>query len=396
MLRAITIGSDTAFTGRLEESLKLSEHFELLRSVREYPNADALESVLCVHAPEVVFLGIDRFADALEIKRHAERVIPGVAIVAFREKADQDTLLELMRAGVRDFLSASSCETQIDSLAARLRETLDQRPPALSSMGRVHSFLPAKPGVGATTIAANLSYFVAEESATKILLADFDLSNGLAAFFLDLNHRYSIADALERHTELDENLWPSLVTKLNRLEVLASPKIPPGWAVEPEQVQHLLSLARRLYHVVCADLSGNVERFALRVLQDSTDILLVCTPELPVLHLARQKIRFFEQLDLAERVRVIVNRWQSNSPMSIREIEQSIGAPVYHSLPNDYSTTRQAQNKGSAVSPHSGFGQAIHELGHQLFGVKAGVPDNGRPTKGRGLVGLGARLRGLA
>jgi phosphoribosylformylglycinamidine synthase len=46
------------------------------------------------------------------------------------------------------------------------------------------------------------------------------------------------------------------------------------------------------------DLSGNLERYSIEIMQDCKRIMLVCTPEIPSLHLAREKINFLKTLDL--------------------------------------------------------------------------------------------------
>ncbi len=51
-------------------------------------------------------------------------------------------------------------------------------------------------------------------------------------------------------------------------------------------------------------MSGNLERYSLEIMHESKRIFLVCTPEIPSLHLAREKYLYLKQLDLGDRVGV--------------------------------------------------------------------------------------------
>jgi hypothetical protein len=73
---------------------------------------------------------------------------------------------------------------------------------AIPKTGEVLCFLPAKPGVGASTITVN----------TAAAFLDADLGSGMVRFMLQIEHEWSIRDAAKRAADLDENLWPQLIT----------------------------------------------------------------------------------------------------------------------------------------------------------------------------------------
>ena len=78
---------------------------------------------------------------------------------------------------------------------------------------------------------------------------------------------------------MDENLWPQIVTKCGRLDVVHAGVLNPEIRIENIQIQHLLDYARRNYKVVCADLSGNLEKYSMEIMHESRKIFVVCTPE---------------------------------------------------------------------------------------------------------------------
>jgi Flp pilus assembly CpaE family ATPase len=143
---------------------------------------------------------------------------------------------------------------------------------------------------------------LAKLQSKPVLLVDLDLSSGLVGFMLSLNNpQYSIVDAAENALDLDENLWEKIVSGKENLDVLPVGKLSPGFRIEAAQVRHTLSFARRQYSTICVDLSGMMERYSVEVLlHEARQVFLVATSELPVLHLAREKLAFLRSQDLGK------------------------------------------------------------------------------------------------
>jgi Flp pilus assembly CpaE family ATPase len=60
----------------------------------------------------------------------------------------------------------------------------------------LYTFLPAKPGVGTSTIALSTSCALAEEMNAHTLLMDCDLAAGAIQFLLKLGQSASVIDAV--------------------------------------------------------------------------------------------------------------------------------------------------------------------------------------------------------
>ena len=220
---------------------------------------------------------------------------------------------------------------------------------------------------------------------TKTLLADFDLNCGMIAFMLQLDPTHSVVTAAENAHQMDETLWPKLVTTAGDLDVLPAGKLAPGHRIDGMQIGHLVEFARRHYQAICLDLSGILEKFSVELLHESKEIFLVCTPEVPSLHLAREKLHFLRGLDLEGRVKVLLNRAQRQSLIPVSEVEKVLGVPVYMSFPNDYLGVHRALTSGKHVSASSELGAG--------FAALAGAIRNGEPPKPKSKSGLLDLLR---
>ena len=169
---------------------------------------------------------------------------------------------------------------------------------------------------------------------------------------------------------MDEALWPQMVTTIDKLDVLHAGKLNPDFRVEAAQLNHLMEFMRRNYKVLCFDLSGNLEKYSLEIMHESKKIFLVCTPEIPSLHLAREKYLYLKQLDLHDRVCVLLNRSQRRPLITPEQIEQLLGVPVTMTFPNDYQGVHRALTFGRWVDPTTELGRQFTLLSQIMLDTR--------------------------
>ena len=322
MLRAMIVSPDKDLGGKLEDVFFELGDIGVTRNLERYPTALELTRVMRAHAPHVIFVGIEDLPKAMALVREVEAAYPGVQFVAIHRVCEQPVLLELMRAGIREFLAPPFNRESVLELAARLREGAQRKPLLVGSTDMVFAFLPSKAGVGTSTIALNTACALSRVPKTSVLLADFDLNCGMQRFMLKLDHAYSVVDAVEHAANMDENLWPQLVANVDGVDVLHAGRMNPGFRAEPTQIRHLMEFVRRNYRAACIDLSGNMEKYSVEVMHECKRIFLVCTPEIPSLHLAREKYTYLQSLDLGDRISVLLNRTQRRGVISSEQVEK--------------------------------------------------------------------------
>jgi pilus assembly protein CpaE len=372
MLRGAIICPDRELGDRLITAILDTHQVGIVRRLEAYPNAVELGRFMRAAAPEVIFLSIESRQTALETAKQIEALVPGTQIVAINRTCDPPTLLETMQAGIREFLSPPFEPPPLNEALKRIGDLIQQNPPNIESTDSVFAFLPAKAGSGATTIAVNTSLALSKISEKGVLLADLDLNSGLVGFMLLLaNSQYTIVDAAENALELDENLWPKIVSSKDNLDILPVGKLSPGFRIEATQIRHILSYARRHYSAICVDLSGMMEKYSIEILHEAKRVYLVTTAELPALHLAREKLAFLRSQDLADRVSILLNRSQKKGQISLEEMEKLFGMPVFMTFPNDYAGVHKALTDGKQVDASSALGSRFRELAQAMGGKKA-------------------------
>ncbi len=373
-MRALVISPDQRLSLHFEQVCADLQNLKLMRVVSRYPAQQEFVRLLRIYVPQIVFVSVENIPILTDLIDWVHAEAPSVRVIGIHGFCDSQLLLEVMRIGIQEFLYAPFDKDQLTSCLSRVQAFLSANPVSLRGTELLYSFLPAKPGVGTTTLAVNTSVALAKRDDTRAFLGDFDLNCGLVRFMLQLRNSYSVLDASQRAEQIDENLWPQLVTSFGNLDVMHAGTLNPQTRLEMVHLRRLLDYLRRAYRVVCADLSGNMEKFSLEIMHESKHIFLVTTPELPALHLAREKFQFLANLDLGDRVTVLLNRQGKNSPLSTDEIENLIGRRVAMSFPNDYRSVHAAVASGTFIKPDTPLGAQCAKLAAMMMKDSAFKP----------------------
>ena len=378
MLRGVIICPNRELRTQIETALEPIGGLTLLRAFDHYPTAVVLSRFLRAQGPNLVFLSVESVTQALASNKELEGCCPGIQVIALERACDPQVLLEVMRAGVREFLTPPFERSLLMDSLRRVQEVLEKKPVASETSDLLYSFLPSKAGVGTSTIALNTAVALSKIEKTRTFLGDFDLSSGMVRFMLKLDNSYSVIDAAERSDDIDEQFWPQLITSMGTLDILHAGKLNPNFRVEPGQMRNLLNFVRRNYRVICADLSGNLERYSTELMHESKRIFLVCTPEIPSLHLAREKYQYLQSVDLGDRVSILLNRCQKRPVISAAQIESLLGLPIQMTFPNDYQGVSHALAEGRPVDFASELGRQCTALAENMLNLKnnpAGEPE---------------------
>ena len=376
-LRVQVICPDAALRAGIEGAFQaLGKDTVLYQTLPTYPARADLARELRILSPDMLFVSFEDVGQAALVVRYIQNEVAGMPVVALYPHAEPAQLVEAMRAGARDFLTLPFEPAEVGRLLRYLRSALAEAPVAYATTEHIYSVVPAKPGVGATTVAINLGAAFAQESGMKVLLADMDLSCGMIQFLLKLPRERSVVDALARVEEMDTFLWPQLVTTRDGLDVLHSGGMNPQahWEIPP--TQGLIDFARRRYRALFFDMSGNLERHSMYLMQESRRILVVCNPEIGSLYQAREKIRFLDAMGWGDRVAVIVNRWDQALAVPMANIPAAVGAPVVAAFDDDHFEVRRAIEGARTLL---GSGARPSKLGAQFREFAARLAQGERP-----------------
>ncbi|MFN0169120.1 MAG: hypothetical protein ACKV22_22065 [Bryobacteraceae bacterium] len=371
MLRAALVTPDPDLRKELEQCLTRCGRLVLVRKFDRYPRAEEVSNFMRAHAPQVVFLDVSAMETALDVAAALARANDSAFTVAVHRGSSEGLLLRLMRGGMRELLVLPVDDRTLEEILDRAEEAARAAGPTPEQVDLVYSFLPAKAGDGATFTAVNTAFALARLPETRPLLMDFDLNMGFTRFLLKLSNPYCARHALEKATEMDESIWAELVSPAGDLDILASGPTP-RTRLEAFDVAALLAFLRKRYRIISIDHSGALEGFSADALRESQRILLVATPELPSIYLAREKLHQLKEWDLDDRVELLLNRWHKSAPLSMVDIEETLGVPISRMIPNDETQVRKALVEGRDVDPFSHLGQHYAQLAESLSSASGG------------------------
>ncbi len=355
-LRVLLICPDAMLRGEMAGVFaELGSEVVLCHSLAGYPSGGELARALRTFSPQAVFLSFEKPETAVAVMKFLESEADGLPVVALHSVGGNAVMREGMHAGAREFLVPPFQASLVGETLQTVRTLLRRAPLAYSATEHIYSFLPAKPGVGTTTVAMNVGAGLAREPGMKVLLSDLDLTCGMIRFLLKLPQDLSIVDALARASEMDVSLWPQLVTHRDGFDILHSGSINPQAYLDPPQVQGLIDFARSAYNALLFDMSGNMERHSIQVMQESKRVFLVCNPEAGSLFLGREKVEFLRTLGLGDRTSVILNRANQALAVPVAKAEQFLGVPVAATFCDDtFEVDRAVSGACSVVGEGKG------------------------------------------
>ena len=239
---------------------------------------------------ETAFSGAELF-DALRQLAEACEVTTKVIVIGHVN--DIQTYREVIRLGVSEYLSAPVQPRQlVENIAALYAD------PKAAPVGRNISFIGARGGVGSSTIAHNIAWFIANDIQMDVSVVDLDIPFGTTGLDFNLNLGRGIADALVSPERLDDVLLERLLVENGeRMSIFASDvgleqnldQIP------PEAYQSVLEVVRRSVPQMVVDLPCVWTSWSQQVLLGADTVVITAQLDLVSLRNSRNMINLLQQ-----------------------------------------------------------------------------------------------------
>lgn len=349
----------------------------VMRELHAAPGRYELARLLNALVPDLVLIDLAGGREALECAALVREFSPRTAVVGLGCAPDARPLAP---PAALDAVTASGCSPEELQLAIRraLERHSSQIEPSLCS------FLPAKAGSGCSTIVLNTAVSLAA-LGRRTLVIDADLRSSVLGLMLGVDVSGGSQAVLAAAAELDIFVLRRNLAERHGADFLLSSRSLDAPLPEWAHYFQLLNFVRAHYEMVLADLPELVNPATVEVIRRSGRVFVACTPELPSLHLALQRLAELDRLGLGrERTAVLLNRVHPSDPPQA-ELERILGRPVYHAFPNSYRAVAAAIRTASPVDAGSALGRAFESFAARLAGV--GPPEQESTLRGR--------LRGL-
>src|SRR6478609_4726092 len=363
-------GSESKIVGSLDE---------LKRSLTESPNEYAI-----VLGPAVDLEASAALADTLRVTR------PSVSVILIRRRVDTSVLAEALRSGMREVVDERDL-TGLGAAVTRAQQVWQALnggvPAAGGTRGRQVTVFSPKGGVGKTTIAVNLAVALSENGANRVALVDLDLAFGDVAITLQLFPARTIADTVHLESGLDFTVLEPLLTDYRgQVSALVAPVQPDAKDnIPPSLVGRILNLLKSHFDFVVVDTSPSFDEYALQAFDETDEMLLVTTLDVPTLKNVKVAVETLDLLNFPKpRRHLVLNRADDRVGLTAEKVESTLGMTISASIPTS-TQVAHATNSGEPIisaQPKHAVSQAVKKLASSLTGSRSVAPTPAAPNGG--------------
>lgn len=235
--------------------------------------------------------------------------------------------------------------------------------------GRLVTVTGARGGVGASTIAANLSWYLGVEAKRHTVLLDTDLQRGMCAMLLGMKSGPDLRTMLEAPERIDELVVEHAVRpSAERLHVLAGQEdladqlsFPLGGAAQ------LSAALRRRYNFVVADLPFTGQPLHRDLMQLAHQRVLVMPPTLAGIRDMLRLLAIPNGPAQPRRAVVVLNRAGMAGGLEMRQIVNGLQMKPDIVIPDLKGAAERAENLGKPVAQEDGpFRNAMQTLAREV------------------------------
>lgn len=304
----------------------------------------------------LLLAGLDRLAPALAA---------GARAIVMGEINDIALLRDLARRGVGDYLTAVP---EGEDLAARVC-----RQYARLDGGRLIAVVGARGGVGASTLARNVAWSIAQRQDASVTLLDLDFPFGGAAAACGV----AAPEGCPFDAE-DEHAFDALLAAHSERLQIVSPSLAARRFVEPgaEDIALAMRRARRTARYVVADLPHRWAPWVKHALRAADEILLVASPDLASLRNADAIMKEIRGAARAEPVLVLSTAGVPKRPeIRARDFAESVSVTPAISFtfdPDLFDAAEHSQRMLGEHAPNSAAAAAVDLLASMLTGQPVG------------------------
>lgn len=268
---------------------KLKDDWRFARVILDVKKAsinDAIEKYKEYNSPDLIILGTDDISESFidKLGELAGQCIEGTEAVIIGPENDVQLYRKLVGMGVRDYLVRPvQSEDLVNVLAKSLFDKMG------ISESRVIGVIGAKGGVGTTTVAQNLAWTIAEDLKIKTIL--MDASGGWSTLNVAMGVEPSagldecIKNAVNGSDEDLARMYTDVTANLTLFACGGDDLM--QYTAQGEMYEKAVNRIMKTYPVVVIDLSLAPSDVRYRMIDRAHEIVVVTTPALTSLRLAR-------------------------------------------------------------------------------------------------------------
>lgn len=241
--------------------------------------------------------------------------------------------------------------------------------------GNLISLFSTKGGVGKTFVSVNLAVALAQEGK-NIILVDLDFQAAQdASRMIDVTPQYSmfdlaaIIDTIQEERNIKQYITLAPAVGIDFLPAITRPK--QSAHITAKRLEAILEMLLEEYDFVVLDGGKAFTDSLITAFNHSNLILFLVTPDILSVYETRWGLDVMQSLHFPlKMVKLILNRAESRSSLSMHEIKLALPYEIISSVPSEGRVVGLALNRGVPVvvdNPGSKVSQAVKKLANILI-----------------------------
>ena len=306
-----------------------------------------------------------------ELEKLAAVCDENTKVIVVGRTNDVQLYRELVRRGISEYLVGPSSPLQFMETISSLYMS-----PGSAPIGRVVVFTSARGGAGASTIAHNVAWYIAESLKINTAIIDLDLPFGTAGLNFNEDSGQGVADALVAPERLDDMLLDRLLIKCGEhLSLFAAPAmLDRDYDVEAAAYETVLDQVRASVPCVVVDMPHAWTVWSRQTMCRADDVVIVATPDLASLRNAKNMIDVIKaQRPNDTPPKLVIN--QTGVPkrpeIPAKEFAAAVGQEPALVIPFEPQLFGVAANNGqmlAEVQPNARPSEAMRQLAEMVTG----------------------------
>ena len=214
--------------------------------------------------------------------------------------------------------------------------------------GVVITFFSTASSVGKTLIGVNMASELARQGY-RVCLVDYDLQIGDVANYLHIQVERSVKDVLETMNSRPDVPLQDCLTQYRygmiSFDVVPAPEfLDEAYNISADDCRRLIEKLRLLYDYVIIDTTSMFSVLNLAMLDLSTIVTFLGVvdfiPTIKNMKIGNDTLRTLNYD--TNKIRLVLNRSDAKTRISMEDVEQLLGGGFYHILPNDFKAASES------------------------------------------------------
>jgi pilus assembly protein CpaE len=323
------------------------------------------------NSPKILIFDISNSELPLtDINKIKDFITPNTKIIIIGGKNDVGLFRDLMNIGISDYLmkplNIALVKKSIEDAQSAVKLVVEKT-------GKLIYTLSSVGGAGATTIATNVAWILANRHFKRTVLIDLDFLFGVIHLMLDMKAENSYIDILESPEKIDDYFVETILKKHSqRLYYLGGlADIVRGISIDKAAFEALIATVKKQFNYILVDSQREMNQ-AQRICMSHADVFIIAV-EMSISS-AQNTARIMEFLNTeqtSKKILIVANKvgLSSSGALSKDAFEKVIDAKIDYIMTVDEVMALAAANIGQPLATsHNNLTAILEDITDDLQG----------------------------